>query len=712
MKKIARLACLGISILSFLQTGCENLDLTDEAEVPVPSAGTVTLRIQAPGASDTKTYLENDGRVTWDEGDIVEINGQKYEVVPDSDNPAFATVYEVEASDSYLAAYMPYLGGLSVVGDGTCVVMTINGQAYRENSFGKYANAMVAYSETPELKFYNLSGVLKLPVTGNGERLKTVCVTGNGDEYLSGYMAVDMRSLVNGSPEILLMPDLAPSMSYKEITVDCGADGIELTSDPTAIYVAMPPAVYSSGISVMMETVDGKVAVQKTGRELAIDRSRVVEMREFPFTECRGLGFQLTEASSASLKYTVTGEPDITVRTMVIFRSFWDRLVGDSPDSTIEDFRNFYFSNIESVPVCTLDGTGSLEVEASKAYGSDGFSDMTAETDYIILSVYAAGEKTFGWLVSEASTAVAYGELPVLAVAGIDLPETQAFKMAALNVRSEGAASIRTCCFSKMKYDELLRTSTDKELINAYGWKLTDIELEEALSLDGHVRYFTGLTESTEYVLLAMAVSETGATTIETVPYMTSSYLPEGSDWISVTDNAVLSCGMFPTLDLALDIGGVTVYKNTHADIFKVMEPFSVLEESLPKIGWGVDSSREGYFLVDARNPQNVIVERNTGISSVHDGQYYMQLLSKNVISSDGSGDVGTYDAENGVIDLGDLVFLTGRGYYPSVGHSVLYLHPVTETKAPVLSLEAFRSPVKAVELQMEMTATDKECLR
>ena len=112
-------------------------------------AETVTLTLYG-GSPDSKTYLGEDGQsVLWSEGDVVMINGMNYNIQIDPDNPTTATVEGVIASDEYFASYSDYYGQYD---ESRYIIIYNNYQLYGgDNSFGQWANSMIAYSTDENL---------------------------------------------------------------------------------------------------------------------------------------------------------------------------------------------------------------------------------------------------------------------------------------------------------------------------------------------------------------------------------------------------------------------------------------------------------------------------------------------------------------------------------------------------------------------------------
>ena len=140
-------------------------------------------------------------------------------------------------------------------------------QKYRENSFGKGGNIMVAVCENEdELKFSHLFGWICLPLTGTMDISKIV-LEGNNDEILAGNIYVDPETLecvFSGNESTI-------------ITLDCDS-GVELSSNEiTNFYIAVPPQTFSKGFTASIYNGDDIITkYQWTKSNVEIARNHIV----------------------------------------------------------------------------------------------------------------------------------------------------------------------------------------------------------------------------------------------------------------------------------------------------------------------------------------------------------------------------------------------------------------------------------------------------
>lgn len=690
MKRFLYNIMSGLCALTAVFASCQKeLDGGEDRVIEREPGKTVTLTIHGPSAADTKTYLEDDMKVYWHETDTIEINGSLYGVTPDLENPSVATVKDVAESDSYLAVYNSWLGMAGILEDGNGYIISSGSQSYSKNSFGQYDNNMVAYSTDKSLRFYNINGILKMPVTGNGEIIRRIYVSGNNGEYVNGCFLFDKQSLLDGNPVFEFSPDFILDGRSTTLLYDCG-EGVVLGEEATNFYFCLPPAAYSKGISVILETVDGRIAKKSSSNELVIERSVIKETAVFEFVQYAP-ELQSYEATPTSIPYALKGEPGAEVKTFIIFKEYWDRYVAGNPNLTSQQIANYLLKRDAATYV--LDENGILSSAGNVALNNSSFRYMNADGEYLILAGYCEedGSVTNSMISEVISTLPAQGTVPTLTLTPVPVDPDYSFKTISLNVKASDAAYLVYSIYTKAVYENAIASGwSDQELVRTYGYYLTDeTYLQDVLSADGKVFYFSNRDDNTEYVVLVMVVSEGGAVAVEKIELNTTSYIPEGSTWELVTEDATLHCGMIPG-SLPFDLSGITVYKNSDVDIFKVSDMLALsamfsnndLKNAIDKQGWKADITNEYWFYVDARNHDFVTLENNVNYIAIYekvDGQDLpLQLVSARYFDS--QYNAGTYNEEKGVLDLGDICIVTQQYWYYRSERSVLYLKDVPES--------------------------------
>lgn len=232
---------------------------------------------------ETKTYLSSNS-VLWEDNDEVSIfNGNDvndlYQVKSGTGGKTTAVLDkrksgsgEATASFDANVAYYPYNSNIKYSNTGTYHSLSVtipSEQHYLPKSFARYAMPMVAVTGSKsesELKFKNLFGVLKLQLTGSDMTVKSITIKGNKKEKLSGDATVAIYQ--NGYTTVSF-----GSGSNEIVKLVCNDIKLDETT-PTEFYITLPPVVYRSGITVLVETTD-KTVKMSTNKMLVISRSKI-----------------------------------------------------------------------------------------------------------------------------------------------------------------------------------------------------------------------------------------------------------------------------------------------------------------------------------------------------------------------------------------------------------------------------------------------------
>lgn len=648
-------------------------DVSEPDPDPGPETGkTVTLTLSSAGL-ETRTSIDIDGNighVLWSEGDCIIINGEVFEVVPDANDPTRATVSNVPESGEYLATY----SGLDYppFSEGDSYYFYLKDQTFENGTFAMYSNPMVAYSTSTDLEFRNICGVVRLSITGSAS-LRKISFTSNSGEVMSGYLSIPAEDIVTGNMKDYY-GDFHPNyMSYKSIGIDLGTEGLLLDpSGPTYVYIVVPARVYESGFFISMEDSDGNVGVQSTQKSVDVRRSSVVDMGEFSFSPMSSVSIKDVTEEATAIGYSIEASPNSSVMTLLVYTSAWNEYMGsgyEDEQTLAGDILDAYGSAI------AVGAEGSLQIRATMAFNASGMSAVVSDTDYKILAAYSDGKASYGDVVIlDARSAVAEGEAPgiTISVNPTDAP----YNEGSFTLKTTNASSIKYLMRLKALYDEDIAAGNDnKTIISSYGHDLDSSMTEEANSETGTSFTFTTLTPDSEYVLLIMAISATGAEAIALQEYRTEQYpgLDPAKEWEVVSTDGYLECGLF-FMVTPFTVSNLTIEKMVGEDYFRVLEPFASCPE-LEQAGY-VYAGAGGMIVCDATDAANVkfILQANM-LGILHpDTGGLVQLVSAPL--QGGSGSFGTYNAEEGYIDFGDTyTYGQGQYLYPMSGPTVLYFH-------------------------------------
>ena len=254
----------------------------------------------------TKTYLDENRNVRWQEGDKVSafINSTAVRCFQISDEHVGKTsgsFAEVETSTGAMGnagfeidgtvVYYPYSASVKCAADdaeGRSFRLTglslPSEQVYSEGTVAQNLLPMLAVSSSAQtFTFRNICGILKLQVVGEGT-LKTVSLKGNNGEILAGEIEVvgykeavselGSASSLGEPPVVTMLDDQATT-----ITLICEGDGVALdASDPVSFMFVLPPTAFESGFEVMMTDDQGTTAKITSTRSNTVGRSRMLVM--------------------------------------------------------------------------------------------------------------------------------------------------------------------------------------------------------------------------------------------------------------------------------------------------------------------------------------------------------------------------------------------------------------------------------------------------
>lgn len=246
-----------------LLAGCAKDNGLKETRKGEPVIFTATIE-------QTKTALtieEKVGKLVWEEGDEITINGVAYVATPDTENPAKATFApkgtdEAEAVDGmYYAVY----GCEFDVATQKGVLPSV--QTYNANSLAGVA-PMYAESEDTELSFVNSCSLLEITLKGDAS-VASIAVSSNNIPMCGEFSVGDGYALVHGEGCV-------------PVTLECG--GAKLSSDGVKFYVAVPCGIFL-GLKIKVTATDGKVWSIVSSKYANIDIHRIYPLTFTPVFE-------------------------------------------------------------------------------------------------------------------------------------------------------------------------------------------------------------------------------------------------------------------------------------------------------------------------------------------------------------------------------------------------------------------------------------------
>lgn len=257
MKKV--IFAISMLAVAFGFTACSN---EDEA---VNNAKKGKATVVAFTENETRTALSGDDtkgyQVVWSEGDKITIDGNVFTLTEGVNKTAAKFSGTAPAEGTYNALY------------GIDELVWPAVQTYKEGNvanFPMYASATVdSEGNISPLSFKNLGGLLRLTVMGESTRkIKSIEVA--SDNPMAGTFTMGRK-------------DYAAKIStnksfYRSIILDCGSNGVALSSDGTDFYIALPSFGYT-GVKIYLTSTDGNVCVKtfKGQNGLTITRSQITK---------------------------------------------------------------------------------------------------------------------------------------------------------------------------------------------------------------------------------------------------------------------------------------------------------------------------------------------------------------------------------------------------------------------------------------------------
>lgn len=267
MKKIMTYAAFSaIAILAVFS--CQKDIREDTHEDPVEKPAIVfSATTEEPV---TKTALSGNDLegyvVNWANGDEITIvdaasNAGVYSTTSTTAQGTFTYASGAEVSVPDYAAYYP----ASLYNGGTPTLPDI--QTYTPGNI--VGAPMYATSSTTDLQFKNLCGILRLNVTTTmpGQKVRSIGLL--ADQQLCGAFGIVSDAAV---PTSGLEND-------RFLSMDCGAEGIDISSTPTSFYFSIPPGDYT-GLRIHLYTTEGltQVKVLKADKTVTIERSTITDI--------------------------------------------------------------------------------------------------------------------------------------------------------------------------------------------------------------------------------------------------------------------------------------------------------------------------------------------------------------------------------------------------------------------------------------------------
>ena len=257
-------------------------DTTEDLGIEVGKGGgktQITLSLE-----ESRTHLGEKAEgvypLYWSEGDAISANGIASNPLT-AGGSATATFSFAQEVTAPLCVVYPASAVATVEGEESetpapTTVYPVNflaEQAYTVGTFAPQAAPMYGYAaELPEagIELHHLTGVLRLAIAGNGEKVTSIKVKAEKGA-IAGAFTVDCT---NGT--------LTAVDATNTVTVTCG-EGLVLGAEATPVYVAVPAGSYGTFVITIVTEAHEKMTVKFNSDVKPVNAGAVREFKEFVY---------------------------------------------------------------------------------------------------------------------------------------------------------------------------------------------------------------------------------------------------------------------------------------------------------------------------------------------------------------------------------------------------------------------------------------------
>lgn len=382
MKRIFKgLAVAAMTVLS----ACETIKLQDNVSPEDGVSGVDTEKTQiftATLGADTKVYLDYDSeqnvyKTVWHEGDfisVIDLEDNEWEqcyLVEGAGTTTGLFAGTIEA-DKYVAFY----GNAVSIDDGLSIVLPESQYCLtdwddktqsEQTRFDRNVFPMVAESTTTEFAFQNLASVLKVNITGNGERLTGLRIRTN-----------DENTYVAGRAQVVLNTDI-PSIEFESEGITTLYYNVwqQLGPAPKELYIVLPAQTYEGGLTFEFETQNSKMVVNVT-EDIELRRSRIRNMNiDYNPTSWNVPEEEWSVWFNSGEEVPMTFENGYMVaRDLYLNDYFLFRNVSEDLYFTMEDSYSNYFKSYPLNTALQLVSYGSYYLSTPASISADVYLDV------------------------------------------------------------------------------------------------------------------------------------------------------------------------------------------------------------------------------------------------------------------------------------------------------------------------------------------------
>lgn len=237
--------------------------------------------VEECGMPGTKVFADENMKVLWNAEDRIsifnlttfnsrfEFMGEDGDTAGEFEDVTIGEVEEGEALDHVYAVY-PYHKTHAIDKQGVLTVSLLAQQTWKEHSFGRRANTMVAVTDESFLAFKNVGGYLSLRLYGEGLSVSKITIQGNNGEKIAGKASI--TCLPGGTPSVTM-----DETATESITLVCDpCVKLGSTADQyTDFWFVIPPVTFTKGFTVTVVDGRGGTFTKKTTKSFTVNRNQL-----------------------------------------------------------------------------------------------------------------------------------------------------------------------------------------------------------------------------------------------------------------------------------------------------------------------------------------------------------------------------------------------------------------------------------------------------
>ena len=262
-------------------TSCELIGRIEDWLSPSPAEQELYISLEQEG-EPSRVQLDNVGKTVWTAEDKVSVfynnSGNScwcYAGETGESSGVFYNQLYVEDGETLkdIVLLYPYAESNSLSVADQCVYATIPAlQHYEKDSYSIGANPMIASGDGDSFELKNVCVRLKLNVTGEKKVVK-MTLTGDKGEQMAGRVAINYRDY---TLSLIDEGSLSEEECAKQVTLDMGDEGVQLSKTPTAFYFVLAQSELPSAMTLVATYDDGTTRTTKIQKRSGLDIKRPV----------------------------------------------------------------------------------------------------------------------------------------------------------------------------------------------------------------------------------------------------------------------------------------------------------------------------------------------------------------------------------------------------------------------------------------------------